>query len=154
IQVAERFADGLTTAGELFQAEDAIGRAEQSGELGVDGLGLACAYCCYRADDGLYPSGIAQEVANQMLVALQITFDEGYEAECEGLSNSLRCLFGNPFRSVAMNPSWLIWHDGLLASIAQRIYDNRDFTDMPVLADALEEAGCTNQDILVHCRSG
>jgi hypothetical protein len=32
------------------------------------------------------------------------------------------------------------------------MYDSRDFTDMPVLADALEEAGCTNPDVLSHCR--
>jgi hypothetical protein len=64
----------------------------------------------------------------------------------------LRCIFGNAFRPVALDPSWLTWHDGLLVSMAQRIYESRDFKDMPVLADALEEAGCTNPDILGHCR--
>jgi hypothetical protein len=38
--------------------------------------------------------------------------------------------------------------------MAQRMYDSRDFSDMPVLADALEEAGCQDQDILGHCRAG
>jgi hypothetical protein len=57
-----------------------------------------------------------------------------------------------PFRLISFDPSWLTWHDGLLVSMAQKMYDSRDFTDMPVLADALEEAGCTNQDILRHCR--
>jgi hypothetical protein len=32
------------------------------------------------------------------------------------------------------------------------MYDDRDFRAMPILADALEEAGCDNQDILSHCR--
>jgi hypothetical protein len=68
-------------------------------------------------------------------------------------SNLFRDLFGNPFRPVAVDPSWLAWHDGLLVSMAQRIYDSRDFRDMPVLADALEEAGCANQDVLSHCRN-
>jgi hypothetical protein len=36
--------------------------------------------------------------------------------------------------------------------MANRIYDSRDFRDMPVLADALEEASCTEADILGHCR--
>jgi hypothetical protein len=49
---------------------------------------------------------------------------------------------------------WLSWHSGLLVSMAQKMYDSRDFTDMPVLADALDEAGCQDQDILSHCRSG
>jgi hypothetical protein len=66
----------------------------------------------------------------------------------------MRCIFGNPFRPATLNPAWLTWHDGLLISMAQQMYDSRDFTDMSILADALEEAGCTNQDILDHCRSG
>jgi hypothetical protein len=61
-------------------------------------------------------------------------------------------VFGNPFRPVALDPSLLTWHGGLLVSMAQRMYDSRDFTDMPVLADALEEAGCSDTHILNHCR--
>jgi hypothetical protein len=38
--------------------------------------------------------------------------------------------------------------------IAQAIYDERAFDRLPILVDALEEAGCTGQDILGHCRSG
>ena len=38
--------------------------------------------------------------------------------------------------------------------MSRRMYDARDFSDMPVLADALEEAGCNDADILGHCRSG
>ena len=66
----------------------------------------------------------------------------------------LRDILGNPFRLVSLDPVWLTWHGGLLVSMAQRMYDSRDFSDMLVLADAMEEAGCTNQDILAHCRSG
>jgi hypothetical protein len=53
-----------------------------------------------------------------------------------------------------IEPSWLTWHSGLLVSIARQTYASRDFLDMPILADALEEAGCTNQEILAHSRSG
>jgi len=56
--------------------------------------------------------------------------------------------------SCRIEPPWLSWHDGLLVSMARQMYDSRDFSDIPVLADALEEAGCANQDILSHCRSG
>jgi hypothetical protein len=67
----------------------------------------------------------------------------------------LRDVFGPlPFRPISIDPTWLTWHNGLLVSMAQQMYDRRDFSDMPVLADALEEAGCANQDILGHCRSG
>ena len=65
----------------------------------------------------------------------------------------LRDLLGPlPFRPITLNPSWTTWHDGLLVSMAKKMYDSRNFSDMPVLADALEEAGCTNPDILEHCR--
>jgi hypothetical protein len=72
----------------------------------------------------------------------------------EAQTNLLRCILGNPFRPVTIDPGWLTWHDGLLVSMARQMYESRDFTDMPILADALEEAGCTDQDILGHCRSG
>ncbi len=66
----------------------------------------------------------------------------------------LRDIFGNSFCPIVLEPAWLTWHGGLLVSMAQQMYDSLDFTDMPVLADALEEGGCQDQDILGHCRSG
>ena len=64
----------------------------------------------------------------------------------------LRCIFGNPFRPVTINPAWLTWNDGTVQKVAQGIYVERAFDRLPILADALEEAGCTSQEILNHCR--
>jgi hypothetical protein len=65
----------------------------------------------------------------------------------------IRDIFGSPFRpSLTLPPAILAWNDGTIPKLAQAIYDNRRFTDLPILADALEEAGCTNSDILNHCR--
>ncbi len=64
----------------------------------------------------------------------------------------LRDIFANPFRPVDISPAWLIWNDGTVRKIAQTIYDDRAFDRLPMLADALEEAGCTSADILNHCR--
>jgi hypothetical protein len=61
----------------------------------------------------------------------------------------MRCIFGNPFRPVAFDPAWRTPN---VTAIAQTIYEDRRFEDMPILADALEEAGCTSADILDHCR--
>lgn len=66
---------------------------------------------------------------------------------------NLKDIMGNPFRPVATDPTWLSWHDGPVPRIAQAIYAERRFADLPILADALEEAGCNNADILSHCRS-
>jgi hypothetical protein len=66
----------------------------------------------------------------------------------------LREMIGNPFWPVAIPPSWLAWHEGLIPSMARRMYDERHFAELPVLADALEDAGCEDADILDHCRGG
>jgi hypothetical protein len=64
----------------------------------------------------------------------------------------VRDLFGNPFRPVAIDPVWRSANDGCTTKLARAIYQERRFADLPVLADALEEAGCANADILAHCR--
>jgi hypothetical protein len=64
----------------------------------------------------------------------------------------LRDLFGNSFRPASVDPFWLTWNGGTVPKLAQAIYDERRFADLPVLADALEEAGYTSADILDHCR--
>jgi hypothetical protein len=61
----------------------------------------------------------------------------------------LREISGNPFRPLSNDPSR---RTPKVARLAQSIYDDRAFDRMPVLADALEEAGCTDQPILDHCR--
>jgi hypothetical protein len=71
------------------------------------------------------------------------------------LASLMRDIFGNPYHSApAINPQWLDWQAGTVVKLAQIIYDKRRFADLPILADALEEAGCDNPDILAHCRSG
>ena len=60
-----------------------------------------------------------------------------------------RCIMGNPFQPVAFDPSW---RTANVIALAQTIYDERAFDHLPILADALEEAGCDNADIMVHCR--
>jgi hypothetical protein len=64
----------------------------------------------------------------------------------------LRDIFGNPFRPAALDDHWLTWNNAVTRELAQRIYDERSFGDLPILADALEEAGCREEAILSHCR--
>ncbi|MBA4187256.1 MAG: hypothetical protein C0467_04475 [Planctomycetaceae bacterium] len=61
----------------------------------------------------------------------------------------LRDVFGNPFRPVAFAAEW---RTSTVVAIAQQMYESRDFSAMPILADALQDAGCDNDDILTHCR--
>jgi hypothetical protein len=53
---------------------------------------------------------------------------------------------------VTIAPAWAAWNDATVVKLAQAIYDDRAFDRMPILADALEEAGCHDADIRTHCR--
>ena len=64
-------------------------------------------------------------------------------------SSLVRCILGNPFRPVTADPSWLT---STVTALAKQMYESRDFSAMPILADALQDAGCDNPDILDHCR--
>ncbi len=48
-----------------------------------------------------------------------------------------------------LDPAWLT---PTVVSLADALYRDRAFDRLPILADALEEAGCTNADVLLHCR--
>jgi hypothetical protein len=64
----------------------------------------------------------------------------------------LRDIVGNPFRPAVVAPAWLAWGGGTAPKLARAVYDEHAFDRLPVLADALEEAGCTDADLLAHLR--
>jgi ATP-dependent Clp protease ATP-binding subunit ClpA len=53
-----------------------------------------------------------------------------------------------------IEPGWLLWNDGAVIKIADTIAAEKRWKDLPILADALEEAGCTDAEMLTHCRRG
>jgi len=63
-----------------------------------------------------------------------------------------RHIIGNPFRPVAVDPGWLDANGGVVRNIVQGIHNEQRYGDLPFLGDALEDAGCTNTDLLDHCR--
>jgi hypothetical protein len=67
-------------------------------------------------------------------------------ADAAGL---VREVFGNPFRRAPFTPEW---RSATALTLARQMYDTRDFSALPILADALQDAGCDNEDILDHCR--
>lgn len=62
----------------------------------------------------------------------------------------LRDIIGNPFRPVAFDPAW---RTDTVTALARTMYESREFSAMPILADALQDTGCDSTDILNHCRS-
>jgi hypothetical protein len=73
-------------------------------------------------------------------------------AEQKAQADLLRCVAGNPFRPVALDPAWLAGNDGAGRRLAESIYEERASDRLPILADALEDAGCTSPEVLAHCR--
>jgi hypothetical protein len=71
-------------------------------------------------------------------------------AELSAQTELFRDIFGNPFRPVAFDPRW---RTPEAVGVAWGIYDERAFDKVPLLADALMDAGCDRADILAHCRS-
>jgi hypothetical protein len=61
----------------------------------------------------------------------------------------IRDLFGNPFRPVAFDP---VWRSDTVVCLARAMYESRDFGSLPILADALEDTGCTDTAVLSHLR--
>jgi hypothetical protein len=69
--------------------------------------------------------------------------------EARAQADILRDVFGNPFRSVPFDPGW---QAPTAVGLALAVYQEPDSERMAVLADALEEAGCTEKAILDHLR--
>jgi hypothetical protein len=66
------------------------------------------------------------------------------------LCHLIRCVSSDPFRPAPWDPSW---RTETVVLLARGMYESRDFGAMPILADALEEAGCGNEQVLEHCRA-
>ncbi|HEY7423826.1 MAG TPA: hypothetical protein VH682_06225 [Gemmataceae bacterium] len=152
VESSELFADGLLDDKRLRNAER---RVAEEASLLMSEASLMMRLAKYAQRDAaravvevarkrLNPAGVAYLAAEAMRFAPGRAKDQ---------CSLLRDLFPKPFRWVpSVNPTWLTWHDYTILKLAQAIYDERDFVHLPILADALEEAGCDNADILNHCR--
>ena len=90
-------------------------------------------------------------VTHQIRHAVRAAGSEEYADAFEAkLCSALRDVFGNPFRAPpALSPDW---RTDTVVALARQMYEAREFGAMPILADALQDAGCTGEDVLNHCR--
>ncbi len=132
-EAIDRFADGVSTPKEAKEAEESL---RQLTTLDwVDRNARKMAWMC-----------AFQVQAN----------NRDRSSECSAgnvMADLIRDLFGNPFRPVAVEPSWLSWNQETVLRIAQRIYAEKAFEQLPILGDALMEAGCEDEDIISHCHA-
>jgi hypothetical protein len=122
LDTIERFSDDLPTPAELEAAQASL----QPG------------YCLT-----LLPNPIA-------FVEYCVSYGPGSPADSgKVLAGAVREVIQYPFRRVTLNPDWLT---STAVAIARGMYESREFSAMPILADALQDAGCDSDDILNHCR--
>jgi hypothetical protein len=162
VEAAEEYADGRLTLMEVKNTLNRAGRAVaetgatlRAAPLTSVGLGEMLRTTQDLARAALATIGERPEIWTVMrtvVEALSQSGTESSEAVAADLSNLLRELVGDPFRPAQSEAAWLAWNDGTVRRIAQAIYDRQGFREMPILADALEEAGCDDERILRHCR--
>jgi hypothetical protein len=157
IGVAERYADGLADAKELLEAFYELTDCEPA-RIWDDCVNAAVAD--FAEFDVL--SCAFSTIEEAVLVAIGEDYDNDEIKRAEGKAQAalLRCVCRpSTFRPVIGNRAWLEWHDGIVPQLAQVAYKTRKrpsgnlhSTRLAVLADALEEAGCTDTVILDHLR--
>jgi hypothetical protein len=145
VEVAERFADGQATDAERAAAWSAATAVEPAEVYSADRRIAAAAYARYVA--AAATAGFANDAAAYAIADYAATPPE---VQCA----LLRDIFGNPFQPAPLDPRWLLWGGGAVRELAQAIYDNRRFGDLPGLAELLAQAGCNDPDLLGHCRWG
>ncbi len=142
LEVAERFADGRARARQLRAAQRVM--EETRGPGYGPNAARAAWYCCRPWLDA---GSIHRNIS------LGIAHGKRRSAEVAAQAALLREVFGNPLRPVALDPAWLAWRGGTVPNLARAICEDGAFDRLPILADALEEAGCADADILEHCRA-
>jgi len=151
VDIAASYADGLVSVHELTAAFDGA-KAAHNDAFQVKGKLGASAEWAAQFSASLDPWFAASRASNFAYVAAgDKVLEPGPEHHAQ--AHLLRCIFGPlPFRSVTFEPPWLAWNNGSVVKLAQAIYDNGTFDRLPDLADALEQAGCKDADMLRHCR--
>jgi hypothetical protein len=155
IEVTERYADGDATAAEvaaalhntgIYDMDEAfvtarVGEVRWAISESLDSAALV-------ADAALRDRAL-KEAPELNTLEVDLARKAAYDVEKRVQCDLLRDIFGNPFCPVIVDPSWVTIP---VQNIAAAIYHERAFDGLPVLADALEEAGCNDTEILAHCR--
>jgi hypothetical protein len=155
VEVAERFADGEgVSVAELKVAERAAEDAHiEAPHLTAAALGpFDAAIHVLHLDLSASSADAASRAADAVESQAGEVGEAARREECKMQALLVRCVFGNPFRTVVIAPTITRWNDGTVLKLAQGIYDDRAFDRLPILADALEDAGCVDGDLLGHCR--
>jgi hypothetical protein len=153
VEAAELYADDQVSEKKLKRAELAADRTTQAmhgKDPKVDAAATAVIAASYVRDEMSAAFFCSRAACDIAYYAGQEPTERAVQA------NLLRCIFNNPFRPVTLSPAW---RTPTVLALAQATYENRSLPPgtleparLAVLADALEEVGCTEQGILGHLR--
>jgi hypothetical protein len=143
IEIAECFADRAVDRHEFAIARDGAEEAVRWAEEHAPGQGLHAALAARAAT-------LEQSVEAVRAASRHAGLAAG-EQSGPVLCGLLRDIFGNPFRPIPLEPSWL-GRDGGVKLLARTLYDKCRLVELPTLADALSAEGCRERALLEHCR--
>jgi hypothetical protein len=168
VELSERYADGQTSYQELRAAVEAPTTAGSRWDPinHAAELATACSAASYlasaedyaRAAQGIVavrgreatPGRLTGPPLSPVEIVARATAER---AEREAQCGVLRDVVGPfLFRQVRLDPLWLAWNDSVSVQLTRSVYERRDFDRLPILADALEDAGCVDADLLSHLR--
>jgi hypothetical protein len=143
VEFAEEFADGTGAKKRLRKLVDA-NKASIRGQGSLHISILHAASAARGTCDPTSPGTIG--------MCHDIGYAVGDKSESDYFAQAalLRCIIGNPFQDFDTESDWCT---STVIALASHAYESRDFTLMPILADALQDAGCANEAVLEHCRS-
>jgi hypothetical protein len=148
VEASERFAEGLLSERGLDLISAAAEEAYEDADFDEGEDAKLAATVAHAASYASSPS-LSLDVVLEALGAVGNAAPHGLVAELGLQADSVRDIFGNPLRPVTVDPRWLTSD---VVALARGIYDERAFDRLPILADALQDAGCDNADVLGHCR--
>jgi hypothetical protein len=153
VEAVERYADRGASSSELLALFEGYSPHQvgvptvPGGNQAAEAVGHLGGPWRWGARPTLSNLGVARSAAESL--AKTMPWQAARELEVQ----LLRDIFGPPlFRPVALDRAWLGWNGGTVRRLAQAVYEDRANDALPVLADALEEAGCTDPDLLNHLR--
>jgi len=165
VEVGERLADGCATPEQVerafWKAESAtfqLGAKEerfQREQRGIREGWLSAedtveAACVAGSEHGTIDLETATAAASAVDTVLSVTSSDFHKLLVPLFSLTVfRDVIRNPFRPVTFSADW---RTDTAVSLAAHIYKSREFSAMPILADALQDAGWDNEEMLHHCR--
>jgi hypothetical protein len=133
VELAERYADGLVSRNQLRRRRQAVHRWAEAGW----------------GTPGWEPSWAATWGSWNAAIEAIVPPCPGYANLDPNYADVADEVFGNLAEAPHFSPDW---RTNTAVSLARQMYEAHEFGAMPILADALQDAGCDNDDVLTHCR--